>query len=450
MKSNDLAKLIFIVVLVGFSTVVAFFPSSFIRETTVVDQNNNPKTVTGPAFPYRLGLDLRGGVHVVLDAIDTPDQPVTDEKMERAIAVLENRVNKLGVSETIIQRQGNLKRIVVDLPGYQNKEEALSVLGKTALLQFKDADGGLIMTGDKVKDAQAMFSQTNKGLGSEWHIVMTLTADGVESFRVATGKAAAATDPKKKIISIWLDDKELMAPTVEEEIKTETVAITSGIADPAAKQSWATQNALLIAGGALPIKLNSDPAELRVVGASLGQDTVSNVQIGAIIAFILVGLYMVLYYKGMGLISVFCLAIWVVIYLAVLLLVGAVFSLPAIGGAIISIGMAVDSNVIIFERIRDELFEGKTRASAESMGFAKALRTVFDSNITTLVGAGVLYWLGTGAVKGFSVTLAFGIFTSFFTAVFVTRFIMDMITKFWKPEPGSPMFRFFYGVGGSR
>ena len=195
--------------------------------------------------------------------------------------------------------------------------------------------------------------------------------------------------------------------------------------------------------------MSSDPAELRVVGASLGQDTVNNVIIGAILAMILVGLYMLLYYKGMGLVSILALGIYGVIYLTILLLVGQVFSLPAIGGAIISIGMAVDSNVIIFERVRDEINKGKLPTSSVSQGFGKALGTVLDSNITTLIGAGVLYWLGTGPVKGFAVTLALGIFASFFTAVFVTRFIMDMIIRFWKPEPGSPMFRFFYGNGGA-
>jgi len=163
----------------------------------------------------------------------------------------------------------------------------------------------------------------------------------------------------------------------------------------------------------------------------------------------LVGIYMLLYYKGMGLVSIVALAVYATIYLAALLIVGAVFSLPAIGAAIISVGMAVDSNVIIFERIRDEINEGKTPTSSVAQGFGKAFRTVLDSNITTLVGCGVLYWLGTGAVKGFALTLSFGIFTSFFTAVFVTRFIMDMIIRFWKPEPGSPMFKFFYGNGGA-
>jgi len=449
MKSNDYVKLVLILLIVAFSALIAFFPTAFTKEATIVDSKGTPKTITGPAFPYRLGLDLKGGIHVVLDAIDTPEQPVTDEKIDRTIAVLESRINKLGLSETTVQRQGKLNRIAIDLPGYQNKDEAMAILGKTALLQFKDADGKLIMTGDKVKDAQAVYGQAGNSIGREWHIVMTMTPEGQQAFTKATEEVVARTDEKSRYIAIYLDDELLMKPNVKEKIDLDTVSITSGGGDPTEKQAWSQQYALLIAGGALPLKLSSDPAELRVVGASLGQDTVNNVIIGAILAMILVGLYMLLYYKGMGLVSILALGIYGVIYLTILLLVGQVFSLPAIGGAIISIGMAVDSNVIIFERVRDEINKGKLPTSSVSQGFGKALGTVLDSNITTLIGAGVLYWLGTGPVKGFAVTLALGIFASFFTAVFVTRFIMDMIIRFWKPEPGSPMFRFFYGNGGA-
>lgn len=447
MKSNDIVKLVFIILIVGLSVLIAFFPTALQRETLVTDQNNNGKLITGPMFPYRLGLDLRGGVHVVLEA-DKTDDADFNSKMEKTIAVLENRVNRLGVSETVIQRQGE-NRIAVDLPGYQNKDEALTILGKTALLQFKDARGNLIFDGSMIKDAQALFGSTASGIGQEWHIVMTMQEAARAKFKEATKKAAAETDEKNRVIGIWLDETQLMAPTVKEEIDSETVSITTG-GESSQKQAWATQYAALIAGGALPLKLNSDPAELRVVGASLGQDTVGRMQFAAMLALILIGLYMVFYYRGMGLLSLVSLSIFAVLYLASLLLVGQVFSLPSIAGAIISLSMAVDANVIIFERIRDEIHEGKTKVSSVSNGFAKALVTVFDSNLTVIIGCGILYWLGTGAVKGFAVTLFFGIVVSFFTAVFMTRFMMDMITKFWKVEPGSAAYRFFYGSGGER
>lgn len=449
MKGNDITKLVFIVLIVVVSVLIAFFPSSLITTRTIMDKNNVSKDVEEPMFPYRLGLDLRGGVHIVLDAVDTKESPVTDEAIESTIAVLGNRVNQLGVSETVIQRQGNLKRIIVDIPGYQDVDQALAIVGKTALLQFKDKNGNVIVTGSDLNSATAVYGASSSGIGSEWHIQFELKDEGAVKFKNATEEAAKNHDP----IAIYLDDKMIMNPNVENPITDGKGIITSGgqSDDPAAQRVWATTNAILISGGALPIKLDSNPAELKVVGATLGQDTIKNVEFAAVLALILIGLYMFFNYRGLGLISVVCLAIYAVIYLALLLLVGAVFSLPAIGGAIISIGMAVDSNVIIFERIKDELREGRSETAAAANGFSKAFRTVLDSNITTLIGTIVLYFLGTGSVKGFAVTLTLGIVASFFTAVFITRFFVDMLTKFTKPERGSALFTFIYGnIGGGK
>lgn len=452
MKGNDITKLVFIVLIVAVSVIIAFFPSLLTTTRTITDKNNVSKEIDEPMFPYRLGLDLRGGVHIVLDAVDTKESPVTDDAIERTIAVLENRVNQLGVSETVIQRQGNLKRIIVDIPGYQDVDQALAIVGKTALLQFKDKDGNVVVSGSDLESATAVYGAASSGIGSEWHIQFVLKADGAVKFKNATEIAAKNHDP----IAIYLDDKMIMNPNVENAITDGKGIITSGgqSDDPAAQREWATTNAILIAGGALPIKLDPNPAELKVVGATLGQDTVSNVQLAAILAIAFVGVYMFAIYRGLGLISIICLAIFVCIYVAFLLLVGAVFSLPAIAGAILSLGSAVDSNVLIFERIKEELREGKTEATSTANGFTKALRTVIDSNLATLIGGGVLYFMGTGAVKGFAVTLILGIIASFFTAVFVTRFIMDMLVKFVNPEPGSAFYAFMFGAssvgGGSK
>lgn len=448
MKTNDITRLVIIVFIVGISILIAFFPSSLTTTRQVMSTNNTTKEITESMFPYRLGLDLRGGVHIVLDAVDTKENPVTDQAIESTIAVLERRVNQLGVSETLIQRQGNLKRIIVDIPGYQDVDQALSVVGKTALLQFKDKDGKTVVTGSDLKSATAVYGPGgNSSMTNEWHIQFELNEKGAAEFKAATEKAAVNKDP----ISIYLDDQLIMSPSVKSAIPDGKGIITGGSSeDEGAQKEWATTNAILISGGALPIKLDPNPAELKVVGATLGQDTIASVQVAAILALVLVGLYMFLNYRGLGLVSIVSLAIYACIYLALLLLVGAVFSLPAIGGAIISIGMAVDSNVIIFERIRDELRDGKSEVAAIANGFAKAFRTVLDSNITTLIGTGVLYVLGTGSVKGFAVTLTFGIVASFFTAIFVTRFFLDMLIRFIKPERGSQLYTFIYGVGGGK
>ncbi len=448
MKGNDWARLVFIVLIVALSAWVAFFPSTITTEHRVIDEAGKVKTEIGPKYPYRLGLDLQGGVHVVLTAEKPAEGEITDEAMNRTVAVLQNRVNGLGVAETIVQRQGNKNRILVELPGYQNKEEALAVLGRTARLEFRKYDDTVILTGEHVKSAEAFYGPTSSG-GNGWQIRFKLNPEGTQLFGDATREAVQQPEgDEKRHISIWLDEEQLMNPNVQTAIEDGEGVITGGSGED--QQAWATQNALLIEGGALPLQLNSDPAELRVVGASLGQDTVNNVGIAAIIAMLLIGLYMVFYYRGMGLFAVVSLAIYACIYLALLLVVGATFSLPAIGGAILSVGLAVDANVIIFERIKEEMMEGKTPVSAVANGFSKGFSTVFDANFTTLIGAGVLYWLGTGAVKGFAVTLSFGIFASFFTALFVARFLMDMMTKFFKPDPSSPAFRFLYGIGGDQ
>jgi preprotein translocase subunit SecD len=450
MKGNDWARLVFILLIVVLSTWVAFFPATITSETTIQSESGSPKTVVGPKYPYRLGLDLQGGIHVVLEAEKPAEGEITDEAMERTIAVLQNRVNSLGVADTIVQRQGDKNRILVDLPGYQDKEMALSILGRTARLEFRKHDDTVILTGEHVKTAKASYGPSANS-SNEWHIIFELDGIGTDLFAEATREAASYPEgDEKKNIAIWLDEDMLMNPRVNDPIESGSGQITSGGGDIDSQRLWATQNALLIEGGALPLQLNSDPAELRVVGASLGQDTVNSIGLAAIIAMLLIGLYMLFYYKGMGIFAVASLAIYACIYLALLLVVGATFSLPAIGGAILSVGLAVDASVIIFERIKEELVEGKTPVSAVSNGFSKGFSTIFDANFTTLIGAGVLYWLGTGSVKGFAVTLSFGIFASFFTTLFVSKFLMDMMAKMFKPTPGSPMYNFLYGIGGNK
>ena len=168
MKGNDIGKLVIIVLIVAVSVLIAFFPQNLTTTRTIIDKNNATKQIDEPMFPYRLGLDLRGGVHMVLSAIDTKENPVTDQAIESTIAVLERRVNQLGVSETVIQREGNLKRIIVDIPGYQDVDQALAIVGKTALLQFKDKNGNAmhgvpIADGDPVAKA-LLAGQEYQGL----------------------------------------------------------------------------------------------------------------------------------------------------------------------------------------------------------------------------------------------------------------------------------------------
>ena len=368
----------------------------------------NPKLVP------KLGLDLSGGVRIVLEARDTEGVKATSEAIDAAVVVIDKRVNALGVSEAIAVREGpNSKRIVVELPGWEDPERAKEIIGKTALLEFKTEDGKVVVSGNNLTDAKLVFSQEQGTLG-EPQIAFTLDAEGKAAFATAT----QANIGKK--ITIYLDSQVLMSPTVETAITDGQGVITGGFT---AEQ--ASNDALLLKSGSLPVKLVAISEE--VVGPSLGSAFVRRSALAAMIAFLLVVIWMFVMYRYLGLVSGIALIVYADILMAAYLVLHATLSLPAIGGAILSIGMAVDANCIIFERIREELGMKKTVKSAIGAGFSRAFRAVFDSNLTVLVGTAFLFYFGSGTVRGFAVTLALGVLASMFTAVFASHMLVDLL-----------------------
>jgi len=362
----------------------------------------------------KLGLDLRGGVRIVLEAQDTESVKATSEAIDAAVGVIDKRVNALGVSEATAVREGaNSKRIVVELPGWEDPERAKEIIGKTALLEFKTEDGKVVVSGKNLKDAKLVFSQEQGTLG-EPQIAFTLDAAGTTAFAAAT----QANVGKK--ITIYLDSQVLMSPTVE-------VAITDGqgVISGGFTAQQASNDALLLKSGSLPVKLVAISEE--VVGPSLGSAFVRRSALAAVIAFLLVVIWMFIMYRYLGLVSGIALIVYADILMAAYLVLHATLSLPAIGGAILSIGMAVDANCIIFERIREELGMKKTVKSAIGAGFSRAFRAVFDSNLTVLVGTVFLFYFGSGTVRGFAVTLALGVLASMFTAVFASHTLVDLL-----------------------
>jgi preprotein translocase subunit SecD len=362
----------------------------------------------------KLGLDLRGGVRIVLEAQDTESVKATNEAIDAAVGVIDKRVNALGVSEATAVREGaNSKRIVVELPGWEDPERAKEIIGKTALLEFKTEDGKVVVSGKNLKDAKLVFSQEQGTLG-EPQIAFTLDAAGTTAFAAAT----QANVGKK--ITIYLDSQVLMSPTVE-------VAITDGqgVISGGFTAQQASNDALLLKSGSLPVKLVAISEE--VVGPSLGSAFVRRSALAAVIAFLLVVIWMFIMYRYLGLVSGIALIVYADILMAAYLVLHATLSLPAIGGAILSIGMAVDANCIIFERIREELGMKKTVKSAIGAGFSRAFRAVFDSNLTVLVGTAFLFYFGSGTVRGFAVTLALGVLASMFTAVFASHTLVDLL-----------------------
>lgn len=372
------------------------------------------------------GLDLQGGTHVVLQAVDTPELKVDDDAVNRSVKIIERRVNELGLTEPVIQRQGK-DRIIVELPGVKDPEKAIAMLGRTAMLQFKDQDGNVVLTGKDLKDAKAQISNGNQAV-----VGLEFNDEGGKKFADLTARNIG------RQIAIVLDGDVLTAPVVQE-------AITGGRAQISGSRTMeeAERLAILLRSGSLPVKI--EVMENRTVGPTLGQDSKEKSIKAFSIGIIGVFVFMLVFYRLSGLVADVALLLYVMLLLLAMRYLNATLTLPGIAGIILSIGMAVDANVLIFERFKEELRRGKTLRSAMDAGFGRALVTIFDSNITTLMAAAVLFYLGTGPVKGFAVTLALGVVLSMFTAVTLTKFMLRFLI--YSNLTSNPA---FFGVGAGK
>lgn len=353
----------------------------------------------------KLGLDLRGGVSVLLEAQPKHGEKITHDKMTGAENVIRGRIDQLGVAEPVIVRQGDT-RILVELPGVKDSQRALEIIGKTASLQFVSPDNEVILTGDNIRDAKAVYGEQNEPLVS-----LKLDSEGAKKFAEATEKYL------EQPIAIMLDEQVISAPTVYDVITNGEAVITN-----MESIESAAELAALIRAGALPVDL--EQRQVMTVGPTLGADSLNKSLKAGFIGVILVLLFMLFYYRLPGLIADFSLLVYIMLVLTIFSAIGATLTLPGIAGFILSIGMALDANVLIFERLREELRNGKTLRAAVDAGFHRALTTIIDSNITTIIAAVVLLYFGTGPVKGFAVTLIIGIAVSMFTAITVTRVIL--------------------------
>lgn len=361
-----------------------------------------------------LGLDLQGGVHVLMEAQDSPGHKVTSEDMKQLQAVMRERVDELGVSEPVIQRVGE-NRLVVELAGVKNPEEAVEIIGKTALLEFKTSDGKTILTGKDLKDAQARINSAS----GEPEINLQFDSAGAKVFADVTSRLAPLPegDPQKRI-AIYLDQKVLTAPEVKDTIPNGQAVISGGF------QSFdeAANIAALLRGGSLPVETKI--VEKRTVGPTLGSDSLEKSKQAVIIGLITIAMFMLVVYRLPGLIADITLVVFAILVLGGLVSIKAVLTLPGIAGLLLSVGMAADANIIIYERMKDELRNGKTLRAAVEAGFNRAFWTIFDSNLTTIIAAVVLFYLGTGSIRGFAITLIIGIVANMITAVLLTRSLL--------------------------
>ncbi|MEW9121275.1 MAG: protein translocase subunit SecD [Thermotaleaceae bacterium] len=363
----------------------------------------------------KLGLDLKGGVFVVLEAETHATGTELDRIMGQTMGVIERRINAMGLTEPNIVREGD-NRIRIELPGVKNSKDAIETIGKTAQLQFLKADGEVILTGSQVKNAEIVFESNRGNIPS---VSLEFDSEGAKAFQEATREVSSGIDVNERIIAIVLDDEIISAPEVREEIPNGRAVITGNFT-----VEQASNLSALIRGGALPVNLTE--VQTSVIGPTLGLDSLNKSIDAAKIGIALVLLFMLIYYKIPGLIANIALALYILIVLYIFAAFDATLTLPGIAGLILSIGMAVDANVIIFERLKEELRNGKSLRAAVDSGFSRAFTTILDSNVTTLIAGIVLFQFGSGPIRGFAVTLMIGIGASMFTAVFVTKFLLKL------------------------
>ena len=353
------------------------------------------------------GLDLSGGVTIVYEA---DKQTVTDDEMKSALSLIQGRLDRKGWSEAECSKEGE-KRIRVEIPGVANADEAMQEIGQTAQLAFVDEDGKIILTGAQVANAEMVAGVENKGEAPKSSVALEFTPEGREIFAQATEENIG------KSIAIILDDSIISAPIVNEKIQDGSARITGNFTPEEAENL-----AALIRAGSLPFNLNV--LQMNNVGARLGDDALRTSITAGIIGVVLVFLFMIIIYKILGFAADWALVIYIGIELIVLSAFGITLTLPGIAGIVLSIGMAVDANVVIFERIKEELLLGKSLRSSVDTGFKRAFPAILDGNVTTLIAGFVLYILGTGTIRGFAQTLIIGIIVSMFTALFITRILI--------------------------
>ena len=409
--------------------------------------------------PARLGLDLRGGTQIVLETKDSPERQVDGDTVARTLEVLRHRVDQLGVAEPSLQRSGE-RRVIVELPGVYDPEEAVEVIGRTAQLAFHpvlglagpasgepattappagdadlvlaDEDGGRLrlgppaLTGDAVGDARA---ELDPQFQARWQVAIELQGDGGRRWAALTGEAACQQlgDPTRRV-AIVLDGQVISSPQVDSSVACEQgigggqTVITGDFTGEEAGDL-----ALLIRAGALPVPV--EVVEQRTVGPTLGEAAIQASMQAAVLGAALTMLYMIAYYRLLGGLAAVALVCYGLISFAVLLALRSTLTLPGIAGFVLAIGMAVDANVLVFERMREEHRAGVSLRLSLERGFTRAFSAIADSSVTTLLAAGLLFFLASGAVRGFGVTLSVGVLVSLFTALVVTRVLVELVTR---------------------
>ena len=430
----------------------------------------------------QLGLDLEGGVSVQLQGYQTDGSEVTREEMEQAVGVIQQRVNSLGVTEPEIQIQGQ-DQVIVNIPGITDQRRAVQVIGRTAQLGFYEvlaADGGQPVPHDEVKQTEDGFRESlkedeaykkgktqilfeespnpqgegtivvgyvvhdhpdltgealdsanlNRDQAGRLEVNMTLTREGARGFADLSGRIAenalASGQPGTGQLAIVLDKDVVSAPVVEESIGGGQVVIQNTSSPTGLPEQEAKELEIVLQTGALPV--NMKVLSVASIGPTLGADSLKSGLLAALVGFGLVLLFLVAVYRALGVVADLALLIYAFLLWGIIVAVPITMTLPGIAGIVLSIGVAADANIVIFERIKEEIRRGKTPRTAIRTGYEKGFRAILDGNITTVITAFILFALSSGSVRGFAVLLCIGVVLSMFTAIVVTRALLGVIS----------------------
>ena len=426
MKKKDIIALLVIFV---FIAVFIYF--------TIFGLTINGTTYIKGAKEIRTGLDISGGVAITYQAKVEDGQVITVEDLKTSETVIRKRLEAINIFDANIRLDESTNQILLEIPAdITNTEkdplEAVKGLDKTAKIEFTDEEGNVLVAGKDIESAKLAETPIDSTGIPTPHVVLTFTEEGRVKFKEATQKLVG------KEMAVTLDGNKIFAPMVNEVIDSPTAMITVSGNTYADKKAEATEYALLIDSGALPFSL--DVIYKEYVGPFIGGQALEISIYAGIVAFILISIFMIIVYRVPGIVASISLATYTGLVIMILVVTGTSLTLPGIAGLILSIGMAVDANVIIFERLKDELKSNVTYKKAFERSFKTAMTAIIDGNITTFIIAILLYILGIGAVKGFGLILAIGVLVSLFTAVFVTKTILKKLL------PLSNKSKFLFGL----
>jgi preprotein translocase subunit SecD len=420
-----IASLLLFSLVIDMPRTITIGPRKLVRPVIVIPLGARPFVRD---LEFRLGLDLQGGTHLVYQA----DTSKIDSS-QRAQAVsstrdnIERRVNMLGVSEALVQtsKVGEDYRLIVELPGVKDVNQALATIGQTAQLDFRElnpkvatpsSDADFLptnLTGKDLKLAQVQFNSSS-GASGQPSVGLEFSSEGAQKFAAITKRNVG------RPLAIFLDNRVLTAPNVETEIPDGKAIISGRYTLDEAKKLTVQLNA-----GALPVPIKI--IEQRNIGATLGNESIAKSLFAGIVGFVIILIFMLVNYGLKGLLADIALTIYVLVSLAFFKLIPVTLTLAGIAGFILSVGMAVDANILIFERIKEEIRWGRPMRAALELGFHRAWTSVRDSNVSSLITASILFWFGTGSVRGFALTLIVGILVSLFTSVTVTRSLLRAV-----------------------